>query len=401
MTKGTDGVDVNLKIPSPDELYDRARKLQPVLIEREEETAELRRLPDETIQDLKDLGFFKILQPKSWGGYEMDPRVYYRVTGILGEASMTTAWVFSVVGVHNWQIALFDEQAQKDVWKDDNSVLISSSYAPMAKVTPKEGGYIISGQWDWSSGCDHCNWVFLGAVVNPEAEGFGGFATVLIPREDYEIVDNWYVYGLKGTGSKRIVVEEAFVPEYRIHKLMDAHSTISPGNKVNNGPLYKLPFGQVFTYSVTIPALGAYKGAFEAWLKYGKTRVSSFGVEAKTDPSTQQLAAETSTEIEEMWNSINNNFERMMNSVTNNENLEINDRVQYRYQASAIVDRCVQGAARLVKASGGASVYLGHMVMQKYIDIMTTQVHVANISEPFAINYGGTLFGLDNTDFNI
>ena len=91
----------------------------------------------------------------------------------------------------------------------------------------------------------------------------------------------------------------------------------------------------------------------------------------------------------------------MMNSVTNNENLEINDRVQYRYQASAIVDRCVQGAARLVKASGGASVYLGHMVMQKYIDIMTTQVHVANISEPFAINYGGTLLGLDNTDFNI
>tara|TARA_B100001179_G_scaffold227571_1_gene210344 strand:+ start:384 stop:1589 length:1206 start_codon:yes stop_codon:yes gene_type:complete len=401
MTEGVDEVNANLEIPSPDELYDRARKLLPVLIEREEATAELRRLPDETIQDLKDLGFFKILQPKSWGGYEMDPRVYYRVVGILGEASMTTAWVFSVVGVHNWQIALFDEQAQKDVWKDDNSVLISSSYAPMAKVTPKEDGYLISGQWDWSSGCDHCNWVFLGAVVDPEAEGLGGFATVLIPREDYEIVDNWYVYGLKGTGSKRIVVKEAFVPEYRIHKLMDAHSTNSPGNKVNKGPLYKLPFGQVFTYSVTIPALGAYKGAFETWLKYGKTRVSSFGVEAKTDPSTQKLAAETSTEIDEMWNSINNNFERMMNSVTNNENLEINDRVQYRYQASAIVDRCVQGTARLVKASGGASVYLGHMVMQKYIDIMTTQVHVANISEPFAINYGGTLLGLDNTDFNI
>ena len=133
MTEGVDEVNANLEIPSPDELYDRARKLLPVLIEREEATAELRRLPDETIQDLKDLGFFKILQPKSWGGYEMDPRVYYRVVGILGEASMTTAWVFSVVGVHNWQIALFDEQAQKDVWKDDNSVLISSSYAPMAK----------------------------------------------------------------------------------------------------------------------------------------------------------------------------------------------------------------------------------------------------------------------------
>lgn len=391
------------EMPSPEDLYQRAQSLKPVLEERADEAAALRRLPDETMKDLKDQGFFKILQPLSWGGYEMDPRVYYKVSGILGEACMTTAWVFSVVGVHNWQLGLLDEKAQKEVWQDDNSILISSSYAPMAQVTPKEGGYLISGQWDWSTGCDHCDWVFLGALLDPTAEGLSGFATILIPRKDYSIEDNWHVFGLKGTGSKRIVVKDAFVPDYRIHHLMDAnrHNTDSPGNKINKGPLFRLPWAQVFTYSVTIPALGAYKGAFDAWLEYGKTRVSSFGVEAKTDPGTQILAAETATEIKEMWNSINNNFEEMTSAAAKGKNPEINDRVRYRYEASAIVDRCVKGAARLVKASGGASVYLGHKVMQRYIDIMTTQVHVANISEPFAINYGGTLLGLESTDFNI
>ncbi len=127
------------EIPSPEDLYQRAQSLKPILEERADKAAELRRLPDETMKDLKDQGFFKIIQPLSWGGYEMDPRVYYQVVGILGEACMTTAWVFSVVGVHNWQMALFDEQAQKEVWQDDNSILVSSSYAPMAKVTPKQG----------------------------------------------------------------------------------------------------------------------------------------------------------------------------------------------------------------------------------------------------------------------
>jgi len=388
-------------IPSPEDLYKRARDFHPVLIAREDETAKLRRLPDETIQDLKDLGFFKVLQPISWGGYEMDPRVFYKITGILGEASMTVAWVYGVVGVHNWQLPLFDEKAQKEVWGDDNSVLISSSYAPKAQVTKHDGGYLVSGEWDWSSGCDHCEWIFLGGVMDKDAPGLSGFATILIPREDYDIVDNWHVYGLKGTGSKRIVVKDAFVPEYRIHKLMDAHATVSPGNSINTGPLYKLPYGQVFTYSVTVAALGAYKGALDSFIEYGRTRVSSFGVEAKTNIATQKLIAEVMTDIDEMWNSINNNFGNMMNSVSKNEELKIPDRIKYRYHGSAIVDRCVAGTAKLVKASGGASVYLGHEVMAKYIDIMTIQVHVANISEPFAVNYGGTLLGLDNTDFNI
>ena len=379
-------------IPSPDDLYKRARDIKPTLEARAEEAANLRRLPDETIQDFKDLGFFKILQPIRWGGFEMDPIVFYKVTGIIAEACMTSAWVFSVVAVHNWQISVYDEQAQEDVWGNDNSILISSSYAPKGIAKPEGDGFKVSGEWDWSSGSDHCDWFFGGAVLDPSV-GFESFVTLLIPREDYEIIDNWHVYGLKGTGSKRIKVDNAFVPNYRIHYLKDAFISKSPGNKTNPGPLYKLPFGQVFTHSVAIPSLGAYKGALESFIDGAKSRISSFGVEAKTNPLTSALIAEATLEIDQMWNTLEANFKVMMDAVNSSKEININDRIKFRHQVGVINDRCVAGALKLVKASGGASVYLGHNVMNKFIDIMTTQVHVANISDPFAIDYGSSVLG--------
>jgi len=379
-------------VPSPEELYNLARDLKPTLLNRAEETAKLRRLTDETIQDFKDLGFFKILQPIRWGGYEMDPIIFYKVTGIIAEACMTSAWVFSVVAVHNWQISVYDEQAQQDVWGEDNTVLISSSYAPKGIAVPEEGGYRVSGEWDWSSGSDHCDWFFGGAVLDPSV-GFESFVTLLIPREDYEIIDNWHVYGLKGTGSKRIKVNEAFVPNYRIHYLKDAFLSENPGKEMNPSPLYQLPFGQVFTHSVAVPSLGAYQGALNAFVDGAKSRVSSFGVEAKSNPATSALIAETTLEIDQMWNTLEANMNSMMNEARNSNKINVNDRVKFRHQVGTINDRCVAGALKLVKASGGASVYLGHDVMNKFLDIMTTQVHVANISTPFAIDYGSSVLG--------
>ncbi len=379
-------------IPSPEKLYQLARDLQQTLRNRAEDTAKLRRLSDETIQDFKDLGFFKILQPIRWGGYEMDPIVFYKVTGIIAEACMTSAWVFSVVAVHNWQISVFGEQAQQDVWGEDNTVLISSSYAPKGIAVPEEGGYRVSGEWDWSSGSDHCNWFFGGAVLDPSL-GFESFVTLLIPREDYEIVDNWHVYGLKGTGSKRIKVTDAFVPNYRIHYLKDAFLSENPGKKTNPSPLYQLPFGQVFTHSVAVPSLGAYQGALNAFIDGAKSRVSSFGVEAKSNPVTSALIAEATLEIDQMWNTLEANMKSMMDEARNSNKIDVNNRVKFRHQVGTINDRCVAGALKLVKASGGASVYLGHDVMNKFLDIMTTQVHVANISTPFAIDYGSSVLG--------
>ena len=142
-------------VPTPAELVARARALQPVLASRTKEADELRRLPDANVRDLREAGFFRILQPKRWGGYEMDPQVYFDVQMTLAEGCMSTAWVFGVVGCHNFQMALFDLRAQEEVWGQDNTVLVSSSYQPVGKVEKVDGGFLLSGRWGFSSGCQH------------------------------------------------------------------------------------------------------------------------------------------------------------------------------------------------------------------------------------------------------
>src|SRR5258706_7231303 len=146
----------------------RAKELAPILAKRGAEADTLRRLPDETIREFREAGFFRMLQPSRWGGHEVDPRTFFDTQMAIASGCPSSAWVLGVVAVHAWQLALFSEKAQEDVWGKDNSTLISSSYAPTGKITRVEGGYKVSGRWSFSSGSDHCQWVFLGGFVPPD-----------------------------------------------------------------------------------------------------------------------------------------------------------------------------------------------------------------------------------------
>src|SRR5271155_577186 len=138
----------------------------------------------------------------------------------LAEGCMSSGWVYGVVAVHNWQLGLFDARAQEDVWAKDSSVLIASSYMPKGQVERVDGGFRFSGRWNFSSGVDKAEWLFLGGIVSTK-NGVHDYPTFLVPRSDISINDNWHTVGLKGTGSKEVVIEGAFVPEYRTHRAID------------------------------------------------------------------------------------------------------------------------------------------------------------------------------------
>ena len=152
-------------------LSQRARELVPILRERALNAAQAGQLPEETLKDFQDAGFFRILQPSRWEGYELEPKDFFDVQMTLAEGCMSSAWVLGVVAIHNWQLALFDDRAAQDVWGSDSSVLISSSYMPVGKVERVDGGFKLSGRWGFSSGSKHCDWAFLGALVPPAEAG--------------------------------------------------------------------------------------------------------------------------------------------------------------------------------------------------------------------------------------
>src|SRR5690606_39060148 len=241
---------------SAKELVERARAMVPTLRERGKQADALRRVPDETIADFKEAGLFKAVQLARYGGYELDPAIIYDIHLELGRGCASSAWVFGVLSVHSWQMALFPKETQDEVWGDTPDTLIGSSYMPVGKTKWVDGGVELSGRWSFSSGCDHCDWTFLGSFVPTDEGAPPDMRTLLLPRSDYQIVDNWYVSGLKASGSKDIEVNGAIVPEHRMHKFSDGFKQSSPGNEVNTSPVYRYPFGQIHVRSVSTPALG-------------------------------------------------------------------------------------------------------------------------------------------------
>jgi hypothetical protein len=150
------------------------------------------------------------VQPRQWGGLELDLATFYEGMVLIASACASTGWVASVVGVHPWQIALFADEAQREVWEADADARASSSLASTGSVQRVNCGFHLSGRWHFSSGVDHCGWALLGAVVPDDCSG-AEFRTFLVPRKDFAIDhESWQVTGLAGTGSKDIVITDAF-----------------------------------------------------------------------------------------------------------------------------------------------------------------------------------------------
>ncbi len=383
------------------QLLDSARDLIPALREREAQCIADKRVPAETIRDFTDAGFFKVLQPKRWGGYELAPKVYADIARILAEGCMSSAWVYGVVAVHNWQMALFDDQAAADVWSENSDIRISSSYMPVGKVTPVEGGYMLSGRWMFSSGCQHCNWVILGSNVPPAKPGDAPDPRCfLVPSENYEIVENWDVMGLKGTGSHDIVLNDVFVPEHRTVRDLDMFEIKCPGHKVNTSPLYNVPFAQIFNRTVSTTALGTLKRALEEYVNSTKARVTTYGgAKLANTPRIQNMISEVARTLDERILIYNRDCDELMEHAVNNT-WTLERRAALGASCCSTVDACMKAIDQLMLFSGAKAMY-GGVVQQAFLDLHMARGHTANNPFPYSENHGGMMFGLESQTIDI
>lgn len=372
----------------------RVRALQPLFRKNAAAARSQRKVPQENIDALQDAGFFLALQPAKWGGHELSPQDFFRMQMAIAEACMSTAWASGIVAVHAFQIALMDPRAQEDVWGKDIHTRVSSSYAPMGKVEPAEGGFRFSGRWGWSSGCDHCTWVLLGGIL-PD----GSYRTFLLPRTAYRIEDTWDSMGLQGTGSNDIVVEDAFVPDYRTHKQSDGFAGTNPGVTDASAALYKMPWAQLFIRVVSTPAIGAAGDALAQYKQLVTRRASGDVTKLAGDQGTQARIAEATNAIDEMKTVLFKNFDSMMAALHGGEEISLESRILYRYQASLVIEKSIGVVDALFSSAGGSSVFNGSEIQQRFLDIHTARAHVANNPASFARNLGAVSLGADNSDF--
>ncbi|MDO9495290.1 MAG: flavin-dependent monooxygenase [Nocardioides sp.] len=376
-------------------VLDGVRDLLPTFRERADEAERLRVVPEASVKELEETGFFRLLQPKRFDGFEADPVTFYTAVRDIASACGSTGWVASVVGVHPWQVALFADEAQQAVWGEDTSTRLSSSYAPTGKATVTDGGYTLSGKWSFSSGCDHCSWVLLGGLVFNEEGNVIDFKTFMVPREKYTIVDVWHMVGLSGTGSNDIVVEDQFIPEAFTLSMGETGQCKGPGQEQNTSDLYKLPFHSIFTGTITTPIIGMAMGAYKEHveMQQARSRAAYLGEKASKDPFAMVRIARASSEIDAAWALLTNNIREEMACVERGEKIPLGLRLKVRRDQVIGSERALEAIDTLFEASGGRALAQGTYLQRAWRDAHAGRVHAANDPERALQMYGAHEFG--------
>ncbi|GAB3489435.1 3-hydroxy-9,10-secoandrosta-1,3,5(10)-triene-9,17-dione monooxygenase [Amycolatopsis cihanbeyliensis] len=394
------GMGQDMAAPDARGVISGIEELLPTLRERAQDTEDARRIPDESIKALRETGFFRLLQPRRFGGYEADPVSFYTAVKLVASACGSTGWVGSILGVHPWHLALFDLRAQQEVWGENEDTLVSSSYAPMGKAQVVDGGYRLSGRWSFSSGCDHATWVFLGGPAF-DADGKAvDFCTYLLPISDYTIDDVWDTVGLRGTGSNDVLVEDVFVPQHRALSFVATSKCKTPGQEANPGPLYQLPFGSVHPSTITAPIIGMAQGAYEAHVEHQGKRVRAAyaGEKSNEDPFAKVRIAEAASEIDAAWLQLTHNIDELYTHARAGEKLPFPTRLRVRRDQVRGTERAIAAIDRLFENSGGRALKVGTPIQRFWRDAHAGRVHAANDPERAYTMFGTGEFGLPVQD---
>lgn len=374
--------------PTAAELLDRARAMRPVLEGRAAQCEALRRVPDETIEEFEAAGFFRMIQPAQYGGYELRPIDLFQVSIEVAKACPSSGWVLNLLAVHNWEVALLDPRAGTAIWGEGDRTRLSSSYAPFGKVEAVDGGFRVSGRWPWSSGCDHAQWAILGGIARDEA-GNADPRSFFVRRADYVIDDTWHVIGLKGTGSKDIVVEDAFVPDYLTHRFADSFMGTDPGLAHYENGNFRYPFGIVFAYCLASATIGMAEGALDEFRGQMADRTGAYdNSRAVEDPFVQHRLAEAGALVRGIRQRFESNFNEMEEFIARGETLPLAVRVRNKWDTQVIAKQAKEAVDLLFKASGGRGIREENPMQRFFRDIHAASNHAFLNADKGSLNAG-------------
>ena len=375
--------------------------LLPELRGRAAEVEQRGMVPDDIIRLLTAAGVFRALQPRQWGGLELDLSAYYEGMIRLATACASTGWVASVVGVHPWHAALFAPAAQRELWGDNPDAMMSTSLAPVGRVERAAGGYRLTGRWPFSSGVDHCGWVVLGGTA-PDGTGGEVYHTFLVPRQDYTIdQESWKVTGLAGTGSKTVILSGALVPEHRTHSIVDNYNGTDPGLAINDRPYYRLPWRLVFGYCIAAPAAGAAVGALEAFVAGNRDRHSAHGGQpVARNPALHRPLARALAVIGMVRQRMSATWTELQMCALAGEPISYERRTQAFYEATLVHDVCSDAIYELMGVNGGRTMNTDSALQRYFRDLLAMRNHPAANIEMSSGLYAQTSLGVPPPPFD-
>ena len=391
-----------LAVPSPDELVERARAMAPEIRAFAEETEKNRRIAPQIIQKFRDAELLRVTRPKEFGGFEYDGETALRIALTISAACPSTGWAVNGAVSNGRSMSHFPIETQREIWADDDDPFSCACFAPTGTARPVDGGYLLNGSWSFASGVDHASWAYLGAFITPGGEPpphEGAF--FLLPVEDCEIIDNWFVNGLCGTGSKDIAVHDVFVPARRMLLFSDARAGTTPGAAYHKNPVYRMPLLINGASMLASTAVGAARGALDAYLEMinsgRKTRGALAGGQMPmAEFGTVQLRyAEAAANVEAAELILLGDMRTMTQKLYAGGEITVADRIRVRRDQAFVTKLAVQATELLNAATGGWGLHLSNPVQRAWRDANAVARHVSLNWDAVGTMYAQHAFGLE------
>ena len=375
-------------------MIERAREMVPVLRERAYQAEQDRRMPDVTHDEFVEAGFYRLFQPARYGGYEMELAMMVDMCAELARGCASSTWLFSNIGSHSWIGGMHYPETQEELWGDNPEALIASSFpGPGAKATAVDGGVVVDGTWNFASGIDQADWNNLQIMLPrdgapPEAR----FA--LVPKSEYEVVDDWFVNGLAATGSRSLTVRETFVPERRTLPATEMHGGRSPGSEFNPNPLYRLPLWAIGVKLFSGTAIGIARGAIEVMEDELRTRRSVGAVAMNELQSVHLRLAEASAGPDAAWALMLADCEEATALIEAGEDISLDARVRWRRNDAFAGKLCIAAVEELYPLAGGRGLGLDSAFQRCWRDLHATTAQITMAWDICATNYGKARMGV-------
>lgn len=377
------------------EIMDRVGAMAPRFAERAAAAEEARRIPQESVDDMLEAGFARILIPKEAGGYGLRFDTWFEVTRELSKADASHGWCASLIIHHSHLIAQYPEAAQKTLWAGGLDVPIAVSLVPVVQAVAVNGGYRISGKGSpFVSGVDHCTWFMLSGLSRDGGTGAAPeWKFFLVPSGDCSIRDTWFTAGMRATGSKTVVTENAFVPGDLVLRLTDLRDGRTPGGTMYRDTIFHTPYSYYAPIAVATPMLGAAQGAYEHFREWTKTRKAqdSSSVAAKVSVQVRMARAAADLDAADLL------LRRAVNVTNRPQDYSPKHLTRSLRDFARVSELTIDVIDTLLALSGTAAFDTSHPLQRAWRDIHFMSMHSAVNTEKNFAHFAHMELGLDRS----
>ena len=349
-----------------EEALRRAQALIPFLREQAPKCEALRRLTPEVMDALHRAGLLRYLQPKVWGGMELPFIAYFDIPEMLSRGDISVGWVVANLGSHHRNLVWWPSKAQEEVWGENPDAGIASGIAfQQGRGVPADGGISLSGEWNFSSGTDHSNWSMLACMVR-ENDKVVDYVYCLLPRSQYEVVDDWHTLGMRATNSKTVRCKDVFVPAHRVlsmHVGKPGHSW--PGLEIHRNPHYRIPTSALGGDCIGACLVGNARAALEITIELVKSRSTNYTGAKMRDFQTVQLrVASAAAKVDAAALLMRNDCLDAQRIHEEGGTLDVETRLRYKRNCALAARMCIEAVDSLHEMAGANGIY-DHYPLQR------------------------------------